>query len=172
MADMVASVPELTNRTFSIRGNAESTNSASSGSSGLDAPKLVPLRAAAITASTTSGAAWPRISGPQEPRYSMYSLPSASQMREPSPRTIKGGSPPTARKARTGESTPPGITASARFCSLRDCSVLRPTLSSQQVTIATPATPICDPHHSWEKGAKESWRPLAKIRAHDLNQLL
>src|SRR5579872_1520826 len=52
----------------------------------------------------------------------MYSLPSASHMREPSPRTMKGGSPPTARKARTGESTPPGIRASARFCSLRDSS--------------------------------------------------
>src|SRR5579864_3537129 len=52
----------------------------------------------------------------------MYSFPSASHMREPSPRTMNGGSPPTARKARTGESTPPGIKASARFCSLRDCS--------------------------------------------------
>src|SRR5579864_5424894 len=52
----------------------------------------------------------------------MYSLPSASHMREPSPRTMNGGSPPTARKARTGEFTPPGIKASARFCNLRDSS--------------------------------------------------
>src|SRR4051812_45323735 len=55
----------------------------------------------------------------------MYWLPSASQMSGPLPRTIHGGSPPTARKARTGESTPPGITLSARCCSLRESSVLR-----------------------------------------------
>src|SRR3954462_13918335 len=55
----------------------------------------------------------------------MYSLPSASKRCEPSPRTIQGGSPPTARNARTGESTPPGITFSARCCSLRESSVLR-----------------------------------------------
>src|SRR5574340_337630 len=55
----------------------------------------------------------------------MYWLPSASQRREPSPRTMKGGSPPTARKARTGELTPPGMTASARFCSWREWSSLR-----------------------------------------------
>src|SRR3569832_1244486 len=52
----------------------------------------------------------------------MYSLPSASQRCEPDPRTMKGGSPSTARKARTGELTPPGMTRSARCCSLRDCS--------------------------------------------------
>src|SRR4051812_13757480 len=35
-------------------------------------------------------------------------------MREPSPRTMKRGVPPTARNARTGELTPPGITRWAR----------------------------------------------------------
>src|SRR5713226_7668644 len=55
----------------------------------------------------------------------MYWLPSASQRREPWPRTMNGGSPPTARKARTGEFTPPGIICSARFCSLRETSTLR-----------------------------------------------
>src|SRR4051812_48675465 len=55
----------------------------------------------------------------------MYWLPSASQMSGPLPRTIHGGSPPTARNARTGESTPPGITFSARCCSLRERSVFR-----------------------------------------------
>src|SRR5262249_30775395 len=44
----------------------------------------------------------------------MYSLPSASQMREPRPRTMYGGSPPTDLNARTGEFTPPGITFDAR----------------------------------------------------------
>src|SRR5215472_9050571 len=39
----------------------------------------------------------------------MYSRPSASQMRLPSPRSIRRGTPPTARKARTGEFTPPGM---------------------------------------------------------------
>src|SRR5881394_2910852 len=50
----------------------------------------------------------------------MYSLPSASHMREPAPRTMIGGSPPTDLKARAGESTPPGITRSARCCRARD----------------------------------------------------
>src|SRR5215467_1335099 len=39
----------------------------------------------------------------------MYSRPSASQMRLPAPRSMKRGTPPTARKARTGEFTPPGM---------------------------------------------------------------
>src|SRR5579864_5211773 len=50
----------------------------------------------------------------------MYSLPSASHMREPLPRTIYGGSPPTDLNARTGESTPPGITREARAWSSCD----------------------------------------------------
>src|SRR5208282_899089 len=37
----------------------------------------------------------------------------------PLPLTIIGGSPPTARKARTGELTPPGKKVSARCC--REC---------------------------------------------------
>src|SRR3954464_8782829 len=48
----------------------------------------------------------------------MYSLPSASQRLAPLARTIMGGSPPTAPKARTGEFTPPGKSFSAR--ALRD----------------------------------------------------
>ena len=55
----------------------------------------------------------------------MNSFSSASQICEPLPRTINGGSPPTEPKARTGEFTPPGIMLSARFCRRRDCSVLR-----------------------------------------------
>src|SRR3954452_11046564 len=38
---------------------------------------------------------------------------------------MKGGSPPTEPKARTGEFTPPGMTCSARFCNLREASTLR-----------------------------------------------
>src|SRR3954464_12398614 len=50
----------------------------------------------------------------------MYSFPSESHMRAPAPRTMIGGSPPTDLNARAGESTPPGITRSARCCSARD----------------------------------------------------
>src|ERR1043166_7272934 len=50
----------------------------------------------------------------------MYSLPSASQMRGPLPRRMYGGSPPTDLNARTGESTPPGITRHARAWSSFD----------------------------------------------------
>src|ERR1700688_2306794 len=55
----------------------------------------------------------------------MYSFSSASQMCDPFPRTINGGSPPTAPNALTGEFTPPGIMLSARFCRRRDCSTFR-----------------------------------------------
>src|SRR6185312_3788639 len=50
----------------------------------------------------------------------MYSFSSASQSLGPRARTINGGSPPTARKARTGELTPPGKSFSARSCRSRD----------------------------------------------------
>ena len=39
----------------------------------------------------------------------MYSLPSMSQIRQPFPRSMKRGVPPTEPKARTGLFTPPGI---------------------------------------------------------------
>src|ERR1700684_4075123 len=55
----------------------------------------------------------------------MNSFSSASQMCDPLPRRINGGSPPTEPKARTGELTPPGIMFSARCWRRRDCSVLR-----------------------------------------------
>src|SRR6476646_2463821 len=62
----------------------------------------------------TSGCAWPRIIGPQEQTRSTYSLPSTSVRYAPRPLAMKRGVPPTARKARTGLFTPPGVTASAR----------------------------------------------------------
>src|SRR2546426_977840 len=49
------------------------------------------------------------MSGPHEPRKSRYERPSTSQIRAPSPRATKNGSPPTPRKARTGLFTPPGM---------------------------------------------------------------
>src|SRR3954463_14340670 len=44
----------------------------------------------------------------------MYSRPSTSGTRDPRPLATKYGVPPTERKARTGEFTPPGITREAR----------------------------------------------------------
>src|ERR1700677_3911143 len=55
----------------------------------------------------------------------MNSFSSASQIWEPFPRRMNGGSPPTEPNARTGEFTPPGIMLSARCCKRRDCSTLR-----------------------------------------------
>ena len=48
-------------------GSAAHRRSASSTSSSVGAPKLVPRRAAAAIARSTPGCAWPRISAPQEP---------------------------------------------------------------------------------------------------------
>ena len=80
-----------------------------------------PARPAAVSASTTAGCAWPRIIGPHEPTRSTYSRPSAStHVAARAPETMKRGVPPTARKARTGEFTPPGVTASARSNSAAD----------------------------------------------------
>src|SRR6266851_2948177 len=60
----------------------------------------------------------------------MSSFSSASQMRDPLPRTMNLGWPPTAPNARTGELTPPGIRAAARFCRRCDCSTLRDVVGS------------------------------------------
>jgi hypothetical protein len=65
--DMLASVPLLTIRTFSIDGIQLQINSAKSTSRGFGIPKLKPRDAASQTASTTTFGAWPRIAGPQLP---------------------------------------------------------------------------------------------------------
>src|SRR5919197_5152920 len=67
----------------------------------------------------TSGWECPRIMGPQEHTRSTYSRPSASVRYGPLPDTMNRGVPPTARNARTGELTPPGVTTEARSNS--DC---------------------------------------------------
>ena len=53
-------------RTISAEGTRSTTCAASSTSASVGAPKLVPAAAAALTASTTSGWAWPAISGPHD----------------------------------------------------------------------------------------------------------
>src|ERR1700689_4784353 len=78
----------------------------------------------------------------------MYSFSSASQMCEPLPRTIKGGSPPTAPNARTGEFTPPGIILAARFCKRCDCSTFREVIEGIEALVRTdvktrPRAPAC-----------------------------
>ena len=67
---IAASVPELVIRSISTDGIRAATSSASWTSAGVAAPKLVPRFAASITAASTAGSAWPRISGPQEPTQS------------------------------------------------------------------------------------------------------
>src|SRR5579883_21440 len=61
----------------------------------------------------------------------MYSLPSTSKMWEPSPRAMNGGLPPTLRKARTGELTPPGINCRARSKSASDRECFTVVVSSE-----------------------------------------
>jgi len=68
IADIVASVPELTNRSFSIAGKQATIRSAKSASAAVEAPKLADDRAARSIASTTGGNACPRIIGPHEPK--------------------------------------------------------------------------------------------------------
>jgi hypothetical protein len=63
---IVASVPEEVMRSMSTDGIRAHTSSASSTSPAVGAPNVVPRAAASVTASITSGCAWPRISGPQE----------------------------------------------------------------------------------------------------------
>src|SRR5271163_2389396 len=69
----------------------------------------------------------------------MYSFSSASQICDPLPRTINGGSPPTEPNARTGEFTPPGIMLSARCCKRRDSSTFRLIVDG----IVAPTTEEC-----------------------------
>ena len=126
---MVASVPELTRRTLStgVRATISSTSS-TSGSVGV--PYDVPRATASRTASWTAGWACPRSIGPHEQTRSTYSRPSTSVSQAPRPDRMKRGVPPTALNARTGEFTPPGVTAFARANSASEVSVAEGTESS------------------------------------------
>jgi len=83
MADIVASVPEDTMRTFSIPGTAWTIALASATSTRVGAPYEVPFASCSRTTSSTASGACPRIMGPHDATKSMYSLPSTSQTREP-----------------------------------------------------------------------------------------
>ena len=102
--------PDEVSRTSSTAGMRWQMSSASSTSPACGAPKVVPRRVAAVTASTMAGWACPRMSGPQLPTWSTYRWPSTSVSQAPRPSRKKTGVPPTPRNARTGEFTPPGIT--------------------------------------------------------------
>jgi len=126
---IVASVPELTMRTSSIDGTAAQISRASSTSSAVGAPKLVPSSRTSWSRPRTWGWPQPRIIGPHDETKSTYSLPSASQMWASRARAMKSGcGMPTLFIARTGEFTPPGMYLSAS--SYRRCDVLVSTLSS------------------------------------------
>ena len=84
---------------------------------------------ASRTAAWTSGWAWPSSIGPQEQIRSTYSFPSTSVSHAPFASRMKRGVPPTALKARTGEFTPPGVTAFARAKSASDAAADRGAMS-------------------------------------------
>src|SRR5262245_17806716 len=63
----------------------------------------------------------------------MYSRPSSATTRAPHALAMKRGSPPTARKARTGLLTPPGMTARARSKRALDWgSDMRPLIAARR----------------------------------------
>ena len=83
---MVASVPELVNRTVS-RWKRRHSSSARATVVGVVVAKCVPVRAARSIASTTFGCACPTTLTPNPPWKSRYSVPSTSQTCEPCPRS-------------------------------------------------------------------------------------
>jgi len=107
IADIVASVPEFTNRTFWIAGYASPTSCAKRISRGFGVPKLVhPVPPPARRGRPSDGHG----RGSSAPRADVVDvlMPSTSQSRQPFARWVKNGLPPTPRNARTGEFTPPG----------------------------------------------------------------
>ena len=107
-ADIVASVPELTNRIRSTNLLLDKIRSPKMFSCTVGVPKDVPLFTASTIAFRICSLLCPRISGPHEQQKSINSFPSASQTLHPSPFEINNGVPPTDLNALTGELTPPG----------------------------------------------------------------
>src|SRR5262245_22926969 len=75
----------------------------------------------------------------------MYSLPSASQIWEPLPRSMNKGLPPPARNARTGEFTPPGMTCCALLKSSSDSDIK--TANSRKSRTCDSFTPLTGLQH-------------------------
>ena len=84
---MFASVPEFVNHQEG-RPKRRTSSSATSTASSVVAPKWVPSAARSRTAATITGWAWPWTIALKPLWKSTYSLPSTSQMRAPSPRSM------------------------------------------------------------------------------------
>ena len=106
---MVASVPEFVMRTISAHGIMPQIMRAISSSASHGIPKDVPPASADSIAARIVGWLCPKSAGPQEHTKSTSSRPSQVSTRAPRAERAKNGSPPTPRKARTGELTPPGM---------------------------------------------------------------
>ena len=101
--------PELTKRTRSSDGISARTRSPSSTSSGLGAPKLVPCLRRGGRAPSPARAARGRGSAvPTTSRSRCSGCRRRPRCARPTRARMKSGEPPTALKARTGLSTPPG----------------------------------------------------------------
>jgi len=111
---IVASVPLETKRIFSMKGISRVISVASSSSSSVVTPKLVPRRAWSAIASLMAGFACPTIIAPQEHTNRAARFRPRRKGVGPLPRSMISGSPPTDRNARTGLFTPPTSTFSAR----------------------------------------------------------
>jgi hypothetical protein len=109
IADMVASVPELHMRTFSTDGTHSQMVRAISTSKGFGMPKEIPLLRDLVdgVGDGHRGVA----EDVRAPRADVVDVGLAVDVLDPAAmaRRTKNGSPPTLRKARTGEFTPPGM---------------------------------------------------------------
>jgi hypothetical protein len=83
--------PSLANFTISAVSMQARNSSAQVTSSGEGRVKLLPSASAAAAASTTGSNAWPRVTARSPMPYSMNSLPSTSQTRQPLPARMKPG---------------------------------------------------------------------------------
>ncbi len=90
----------------------------------------------------------------------MNSLPSASQMREPCPRAMKGGVPPTLRYARTGEFTPPGIDCCARSKSFFEILLIHATVSFRGTNQPKPKLPRISNKLPWRLRRRRPFKPM------------
>ena len=140
MALIVASVPELVILTISTEGTAHEVRELDfelrRGAEGRTFPRrgLYGLDDLGIRMAEDEGTVAHHVVD--------IGLPSTSKMRDPSPRSMNSGSPPTGRNARTGLFTPPGISPIARSISLAERSmasiVLASTLSPLPCKRASP----------------------------------
>ena len=86
-ASIVASVPELLKRHWG-RPKRRTSSSETTIEPSVGAAKWVPRSICALTAAPTTGFAWPMHITPKPLWKSVYSLPSTSQTRLPSPRSM------------------------------------------------------------------------------------